>query len=365
MESVILRALARAIKRELDSMGAVVYKALDTVFPQSVTNAPRLSVINSRRALVGAAEAGAVTIVGGEYQIGTGDWTSDAGTVAEGDVIRVRATSSGLYNTAVTVTLTVNSEDYVFTVTTLLGIKYLQSARDQHLPPAATTGSPTVDVTLVEGSTVFVLAGYYRTTDPQPQIAITDTLDNTYTEVLGARCKHTTGVHLLWFVCQVETGGETTITNTHNGSYASVAMIEFEGIGDHSADDAASIVAEGTDDTSLTLPELYSNASKAIVLLGAHHDSSANTAPYTIPEGFVDIFGVDDLKEDRPIFYKIFDSLVEAEEFTVACTGGRMWNLNGIVFSAATATDYTCYLLDGEGGFVLDGASNRIEVECE
>lgn len=336
MEPVILRALSRAIKRGLDSMGAVEYKAIGDAFPQSVTNAPRLSVVNSRRAIIGADEAGSVTIVGGEYQIGNGDWTSDAGTVSEGDTIRVRATSSGLFNTAVTVTLTVDSVDYVFTVTTLPGIVYLQSARDQHLPPAATSGSPTVDVTLTEGSTVFVLAGYYRTTAPQPQIAISDTLGNTYTEVTGARCRDTVGVHLLWFMCQVETGGATTITNTHNGSYASVAMIEFEGVGDYPAEDAASVVAaSSTSNTSLTLPAMSSDSSKVLVLLGAHHDSSVNTAPYTIPDGFVDIFGVDNLREDRPIFYKVFESLVEAEEFTVACTGGRMWNLNGIIARGA------------------------------
>lgn len=119
MDSVIIHALTRVIRRELDSMGVVIVSAaLGDVYPITVTGAPLEQTYYSKWAIAGAADAGAVTITGGEYQIGSGAWTDAAGTIAEGDRIRTRLTSSADPETATLLTLTVNGDDYTFSVTT-------------------------------------------------------------------------------------------------------------------------------------------------------------------------------------------------------------------------------------------------------
>jgi hypothetical protein len=211
--------------------------------------------------------------------------------------------------------------------------QFVQSARDQHLPPASTSGNPTVDVTLTEGNTVFILAGYYRTTAPMPSMAITDTLGNTYTEIVGARTMHAIGVHLLWYVSVVEFGGATTITNTHNGSFASIAMVEFSGVyGGTTEADAEGAVLIGTATQEVTIPALSSTGGSSLVLLGAHHDSGLITEPYGKPLGFTDVFN--ELKNvDRPIFYRAIQSSVTNKAYTLTCNGGSFWQASGIIFS--------------------------------
>lgn len=59
-----------------------------------------------------------VTVSGGEYRKNGGTWTTTAGTVANGDVIDLRVTSSASYLTAVSVTLSINGVSDTFTVTT-------------------------------------------------------------------------------------------------------------------------------------------------------------------------------------------------------------------------------------------------------
>jgi hypothetical protein len=64
-------------------------------------------------------EAGSpVTIVGGEYQIEAGAWTNAAGTINPDETIRVRRNSSGAYETAVDVILTIGGIAGTFTITT-------------------------------------------------------------------------------------------------------------------------------------------------------------------------------------------------------------------------------------------------------
>ncbi len=48
-----------------------------------------------------------VSIEGGEYRIGTGEYTSATGMVFSGDMIQLRLTSSASYNTTSTAVLTV------------------------------------------------------------------------------------------------------------------------------------------------------------------------------------------------------------------------------------------------------------------
>jgi hypothetical protein len=60
----------------------------------------------------------ALSITGGEYELNSGLWSSDPTTTVNGDYFRVRTTSSGTPNTAVTVTLTIGGVAGTFTVTT-------------------------------------------------------------------------------------------------------------------------------------------------------------------------------------------------------------------------------------------------------
>ncbi|TAN35432.1 HYR domain-containing protein [Patescibacteria group bacterium] len=64
----------------------------------------------------------AITIVGGEYEVNSsGAWSSSAGTVVNGDIVRVRHTSAATYSTAAHTTLTIGGVSDTFTSTTLAG----------------------------------------------------------------------------------------------------------------------------------------------------------------------------------------------------------------------------------------------------
>lgn len=60
-----------------------------------------------------------ISVTNGEYNVNGGAYTSVAGTVVNGDQVRVRHTSSPLNNTAVTTTLTIGGVSDSFTSTTL------------------------------------------------------------------------------------------------------------------------------------------------------------------------------------------------------------------------------------------------------
>jgi hypothetical protein len=67
---------------------------------------------------IGYNSAAAITVSGGEYSIDGGAFTSSAGTISPASSVRVRATSSGAYSTAVSVTLTIGGVSDTWTVTT-------------------------------------------------------------------------------------------------------------------------------------------------------------------------------------------------------------------------------------------------------
>ncbi|GAB1387771.1 hypothetical protein MASR1M59_29190 [Melaminivora sp.] len=73
------------------------------------SNAITVSGINS---------AAAISVSGGEYQIGSGTWSSSAGTVNAGDSVRLRHTSSSSYSSSVSTTLTIGGVSGSFTSTT-------------------------------------------------------------------------------------------------------------------------------------------------------------------------------------------------------------------------------------------------------
>ncbi len=80
---------------------------------------PLDTVIMSRRIQTQATGAISITAGTGEYQINDGSWVSTAGTVAPGDIIRSRVTSSASYETAVTLEITIDGVADTFSVTTL------------------------------------------------------------------------------------------------------------------------------------------------------------------------------------------------------------------------------------------------------
>jgi hypothetical protein len=79
------------------------------------------TVIVSDVVTVGGIEAAAnVTITGGEYEInGSGTWVTGAGTINNGQTIRVRHTSSASLSASVNTTLTIGGVSDTFTSTTV------------------------------------------------------------------------------------------------------------------------------------------------------------------------------------------------------------------------------------------------------
>ena len=69
----------------------------------------------------GMTAAAVISVTGGEYSINGGTYTSAAGTVSNGDTVKVRTTSSGSNLTAVNVVLTIGGVSDTYTVTTEAG----------------------------------------------------------------------------------------------------------------------------------------------------------------------------------------------------------------------------------------------------
>lgn len=84
-----------------------------------VTDATRSTVYTSNTITVSGINLPAsISITGGEYQVNGGSWTSAGGSVENGDTVAVRGTSSGSYETAVNVVLTIGGVSDTYTITT-------------------------------------------------------------------------------------------------------------------------------------------------------------------------------------------------------------------------------------------------------
>ncbi len=84
-----------------------------------VTNADVSTVYESNQAtLAGLTLPAPISVIGGEYQIGDGAFTTSAGTVNNNDVVRVRGTSSATLGTLSKVQLRVGSKTLAFEITT-------------------------------------------------------------------------------------------------------------------------------------------------------------------------------------------------------------------------------------------------------
>ncbi|MBD08637.1 MAG: hypothetical protein CMD70_07945 [Gammaproteobacteria bacterium] len=69
--------------------------------------------------VAGINAAAAISITGGTYQIGSGTFTSSAGTVTNGQTVKVKHTSSSSNNTATDTVLTIGGVSDTFTSTTV------------------------------------------------------------------------------------------------------------------------------------------------------------------------------------------------------------------------------------------------------
>lgn len=87
-------------------------------------NVPLSTLITSGAiTITGLGAAGDISVAGSgaEYNINGGAWTSapGVGVVNNGNLIRVRATSSGVNSTAINIVLTINEVSDTWTITTL------------------------------------------------------------------------------------------------------------------------------------------------------------------------------------------------------------------------------------------------------
>ncbi|MDD2565357.1 MAG: ice-binding family protein [Candidatus Gracilibacteria bacterium] len=87
-----------------------------TFTPQ--TNVELSTDYNSIMTIAGINIGTTISITGGQYMIGTGSFTGAVGIVNNGDIITVKITSSTLYSTATSLTLTIGGVNSIFTVTT-------------------------------------------------------------------------------------------------------------------------------------------------------------------------------------------------------------------------------------------------------
>jgi hypothetical protein len=101
-------------------LGAVSASAAETITGVDATFAFRIQDGTGwgTSGTVTIAYTPAIAIVGGEYRINGGSWTSAPGTVAEGDDLEVRGAASDFYDTETFVTVSIDSDEYQFSITT-------------------------------------------------------------------------------------------------------------------------------------------------------------------------------------------------------------------------------------------------------
>jgi len=95
-----------------------------------------------------------ITVSGGEYKINSGSYTTSAGTIADGDTVTVKQTSSGSNYTQTTATVTIAGGTHDYDVTTILGVP---------TGVAATAGDTQVSVAYTGATGASTYNGYYGT----------------------------------------------------------------------------------------------------------------------------------------------------------------------------------------------------------
>ncbi|MBD8552445.1 hypothetical protein [Sphingomonas sp. CFBP 8764] len=87
-------------------------------FTDATNAAPSTLTASNAITVSGINAASAISVSGGEYQINGGSWVTAAGTVTNGQTVKVRLTSSSAASTTSNVTLTIGGVSDTFSVTT-------------------------------------------------------------------------------------------------------------------------------------------------------------------------------------------------------------------------------------------------------
>lgn len=107
----------------LAATGSGIYRfsgeAFDLSIPAVVDAALNKAVTSEAVTITGLLKAEPISIVGGEYALDGGAFTSAPGTVANGATLRVRLQSASTYDTSTSATVTIGSRKGQFVVTTL------------------------------------------------------------------------------------------------------------------------------------------------------------------------------------------------------------------------------------------------------
>jgi hypothetical protein len=115
----------------------------DTFSFTAQTNVARSSAMTSNSVTVGGINApAAISVFGGSYSINNGAFTSAAGTVSNGQTVRVQHTSSANYTTKVDTTLTIGGVSSTFSSTTVAeSIPMVFSEKTNVLPSTLMTSN--------------------------------------------------------------------------------------------------------------------------------------------------------------------------------------------------------------------------------
>lgn len=152
----------------------VDFASVDGQDLEDVVNSASVTITNIN-------DAANVTVTGGAYSIDSGDFTTAAGQVSSGESIRVQVTTSELFSTPATVTLTVGGVEASFMATTLaqdLEPSTFSIAAVPDAIPSAIVTSDAIDVTGINDSiAISVSAG--------ATYSIDSTSDEDFTSAVG------------------------------------------------------------------------------------------------------------------------------------------------------------------------------------
>nr|MDD3720494.1 DUF5011 domain-containing protein [Candidatus Gracilibacteria bacterium] len=104
--------------------------------------------------ITGISDGTQISVVGGDYAIGTGAFTNTTGTINNGNTVRVRVMSSNTYNTTTTATLMIGGASANFSVTTKSG-----SGTEKYV-----SSNPTIN--MIAGKLDKLIASYNKSDDP-------------------------------------------------------------------------------------------------------------------------------------------------------------------------------------------------------
>lgn len=248
------------------------------------TNADRSTVYESDAITVsGITAAAAISVAGGEYQIGAGAWTSSPGTVTNGQSVKVRGTSSSGFSTAVDVVLTIGGVSDTFRITTLA----------QDTTPTAFSFT---DVTDADLSTVYV-AGPITVAGINDAAAISIT-GGEY-RVNGGSWTSSPGT--------VDVDDEVEVRGTSSASYETAVNVALTigGVSDTFTITTAAEVATANvildtdmetdnDDILFLLHALSEHKAGNINLIGVNVCSKFDTSPCTV-RALLDLYGFPDI----------------------------------------------------------------------